>query len=202
MTATAGYDRELEWDEAPSPAERRYAGWSVVRPAGLPGARWLPLARIGDVGLFLVPPGSERDATARYVEPVIARKRGRKGSGDYVGVDGRVRLSQTDADGQIASCPPGPYRLPSPPRSAPSCRPPAIRVAIVDVSFENLAALRGLASRASAVDGPYLVGLATEDGPPAAQAGASAAPGRAPGHGTCMAGGVLSEAPGARQPPP
>jgi hypothetical protein len=198
LTATAGYDRELEWDEAPSPGERRYAGWSVVRSAGLPAARWLPLAGIGDVGLFLVPPGSERDAAARYVEPVIARKRGRKGSGDYVGVDGRVRLSQADADGQIASCPPGPYRLPSPAPSVSAGGTPAIRVAIVDVSFDNLAALRGLASRGAAVDGPYLVGLATEDQGQAAQAGASAAAGRAPGHGTCMAGVVLSEAPGAR----
>jgi hypothetical protein len=198
LTATAGYDRELEWDEAPSPAERRYAGWSVVRPAGPPAARWLPLAGIGDLALCLAPPGSERDAAARYVEPVVARKRGRKGSGDYVGVDGRVRLSHPDADGQLASCPPGPYRLPSPPRRAPAGGPPAVRVAIVDVSFENLAALRGLASRGAAVDGPYLVGLATEDQQHAALARASGPPGRAPGHGTCMAGVVLSEAPGAR----
>jgi hypothetical protein len=196
LTATAGYDRELEWDEPPSPSERRYAGWSVVRADGAPAPRWRPLARIGGLALWLAPPGTERDAPARYVEPIVVRKRGRKGSGDYVGVDGRVRLSAEGAEGPLATCPPGPYRWPSPPLAAPLREPRAVRVAIVDVSFDNVAALRGLAAGGAVVDGPYLVGLATDDG--GGSAGASGARGTAPGHGTCMAGVVLSEAPGAR----
>jgi hypothetical protein len=197
LTATAGYDRELEWDEPPSPAERRYAGWSVVRADGAPAARWRPLAQLGGLALWLAPPGSAGDAPARYVEPVVVRKRGRKGSGDYVGVDGRVRLQAESVEEPLASCPPGPYRWPSPALRAPLCEPRAVRVAIVDVSFDNVAALRGLATAGAVVDGPYLVGLATDDAG-AGPAGAPAARGKAPGHGTCMAGVVLSEAPGAR----
>ena len=91
------YERELEWNEPPSLSERRYARWAVVRAAGAPAASWWPLARLGAVDLYLAPPGSEHDAPARSVTPLIARKRGRRGSGDYAGVDGDVQTGAHDA---------------------------------------------------------------------------------------------------------
>ena len=100
------YQRELEWNEPPSHGERRYAGWTVVRAAGAPAASWWPLARIGAVDLYLAPPGSEREAPALSVTPLIAGKRGRRGGGDYAGVDGEV---QTDAF-EITTAPVAPAR--------------------------------------------------------------------------------------------
>ena len=94
LSAAVGYQRELEWNEPPSPDERRYARWTVVRAAGAPAASWWPLARIGAVDLYLAPPGSEQEAPSLSVTRLIAGKRGRRGSGDYVGVDGEV---QTDS---------------------------------------------------------------------------------------------------------
>ena len=62
----------------------------------------------------------------------------------------------------------------------------AIRVAVVDVSFDKLAALP------SVVEGPMRVGLPGDD--PDFE---SARPAIGPGHGTAMAGVVLADCPGA-----
>jgi subtilase family protein len=175
-----GYHRELEWNEPPSHCARRYARWTVVRAAGLPAPSWWPLAHIGAVNLYLAPPGSEREAPSLSVTPLIAGKRGRRGSGDYAGVDGDV---QTDGfeDATAPIAPARPYPL------APAViGSDAIRVAVVDVSFDKLAALP------SAVEGPMRVGLPGDDDFD------SARPAIAPGHGTSMAGVVLAECPGAR----
>ncbi len=175
-----GYQRELEWNEPPSPDERRYARWTVVRAAGAPAASWWPLARIGAVDLYLVPPGSEHDAPSLSVTRLIAGKRGRRGSGDYVGVDGDVQTDGFEI-ATAADVPARPY--PFPPTAIGS---DAIRVAVVDVSFDKLAALP------SAAEGPIRVGLPGDDG----DAG-SARPAIGPGHGTAMAGVVQAECPGA-----
>ena len=99
------YQRELEWDEPPSLSERRYARWAVVRAAGAPAPSWWPLARIGAVDLYLASPGSERDAPALSVTPLCARKRGRRGSGDYAGVDGHVQTGAFDVEASAAGAP-------------------------------------------------------------------------------------------------
>ena len=62
----------------------------------------------------------------------------------------------------------------------------AVRVAVVDVSFDKLAALP------SAVEGPMRVGLPGDDA-----ASGSSRPAIGPGHGTAMAGVVLADCPGA-----
>jgi hypothetical protein len=175
-----GYQRELEWNEPPSHGERRYAHWTVVRAAGAPAASWWPLARIGAVDLYLAPPGSEQEAPALSVTRLIARKRGRRGGGDYVGVDGDVQTDGFEITA-AAVAPARPY--PFPPAVI---RSDAIRVAVVDVSFDKLAALP------SVVEGPMRVGLPGDDAPVE-----SARPAIAPGHGTAMAGVVLADCPGA-----
>ena len=63
----------------------------------------------------------------------------------------------------------------------------AIRVAVVDVSFDKLAALPSVA------EGPMRVGLPGDDGDFDQQSARRAI---APGHGTAMAGVVLAECPG------
>ena len=176
-----GYQRELEWNEPPSPDERRYARWTVVRAAGAPAASWWPLARIGAVDLYLAPPGSEQEAPSLSATRLIAGKRGRRGSGDYVGVDGDVQTDGFEDRPPPRTCPPVRTRF----RRRRSART-HIRVAVVDVSFDKLAALP------SAVEGPIRVGLPGEDG----DAG-SARPAFGAGHGTAMAGVVLAECPGA-----
>jgi hypothetical protein len=174
------YHRELEWNEPPAHGERAYARWTVVRAAGQPAASWWPLARIGAVDLYLAPPGREQDAPALSVTPLVAGKRGRRGSGDYPGVDGDVQTADTDGfDGAEALVPP-PRPIPFPPVVIDS---DAIRVAVVDVSFDKVSALP------SQVEGPMCVGLPGDDGP--------ARPVLGPGHGTMMAGVVLAECPGA-----
>jgi hypothetical protein len=173
------YQRELEWNEPPSPCERRYARWTVVRAAGSPAASWWALARIGAVDLYLAPPGSEQDAPALSVTPLIASKRGRRGSGDYAGVDGHLQTDSFDV-AAASVAPARPYSFP--PVAIGS---DAIRVAVVDVSFDKLAALP------SVVEGPMRVGLPADD------EFESAPPAITPGHGTAMAGVVLAECPGA-----
>ena len=101
-----GYQRELEWNEPPSHCERRYARWTVVRAVGPPAASWWPLARIGAVDLYLASPGSEQDAPTLSVTPLIAGKRGRRGSGDYAGVDGALQTDGFD----VATAPVAPAR--------------------------------------------------------------------------------------------
>ena len=84
---------------------------------------------------YLAPPGSEQEAPALSVTPLIAGKRGRRGSGDYAGVDGDVQTDGFD----VATAPVAPARpYPFPPVAIGS---DAIRVAVVDVSFDKLAAL-------------------------------------------------------------
>src|SRR5436190_12668002 len=127
------YERELEWHEPPSQCERRYARWAVVRAAAGPAASWWPLARLGAVDLYLAPPGRERDAPTLSVTPVIAAKRGRRGGGAYVGVDGHVQIDGTDGrdawqpeDNPAAPLAPiAPASSPAPPHP-----PPAAVVAI------------------------------------------------------------------------
>jgi hypothetical protein len=184
------YHRELEWNEPPLPDERRYARWTVVRAAGPPAACWWPLARIGAVELYLAPPGSEGDAPTLSATPLLAGKRGRRGSGDYAGVDGDVQQDVSgappdglDDDAAPPAAPPRPYAFP--PVEIDSR---AVRVAVIDVSFDKLAAL------SSAVEGPMRVGLPGDD----AAFDQEARPAIAPGHGTAMAGVVLAECPGAR----
>ena len=180
------YERELEWNEPPSLCERRYARWAVVRAAGAPARSWWPLARIGAVHLYLAPPGSERDAPVASFTPLIAAKRGRRGSGDYAGVDGAVQTDGFD-DCTAAGAPP-PERPFAPPGQAAQCANDdgAIRVAVVDVSFD-----RHLGALPAPVDGPMLVGV------PGLAQDVVAVASRGPGHGTQMAGVVLSQFPGA-----
>jgi len=177
------YQRELEWNEPPSLSERRYARWAVVRAAGAPAPSWWPLARIGAVDLYLASPGSERDAPALSVTPLIARKRGRRGSGDYAGVDGHVQTGAFDVEASAAGAPPPARPFPAPVISPPAAR--AVRVAVVDISFDRAAALP------SPVEGPFPVGLPNADDvhAPATSWG--------PGHGIAMAGIVLTQCPGA-----
>jgi len=187
------YHRELEWNEPPLPDERRYARWTVVRAAGPPAAPWWPLARIGAVDLYLAPPGSQGAAPTLSATPLIAGKRGRRGSGDYAGVDGDVQqgAGQVGSAVRTDGCDDDDAELVAPQR--PYAFPPvvidsdAVRVAVVDVSFDRLAAL------SSDVDGPMRVGLPGDDAELE-----PARPAIAPGHGTAMAGVVLAECPGAR----
>jgi hypothetical protein len=185
LTAAATYDRELEWNELPTSSERSYTRWTVVRAAGAPAAAWWPLARIGRVALHLAPPGTEMDAPVLSATPAVAAKRGRRGSGDYAGVDGHVGLADRhleENDGVCANDSPAPPHAPQcPPAGAGAGR---IRVAVVDVSFDNLEALG-----AAVFDGPMLVGLPGERDTPTSVV--------APGHGTMMAGVVLADAPDA-----
>ncbi len=191
---TLGYERALEWKEPPALEELAFCGWSVARPAGRPAARWLPLARIGDVRLHLCPPGTERDAATSFTEPLVAVKRGTPARGGYVGVDGQVR---TAAFHPAPTAPAG-----SPPRLSPDVvRAPRrgradageVRVAVIDVGFENLGVLDAFG--AGRVEGPFSLSrlVAASD----ACAGAPPAT-RAPGHGTAMAGIVLHQVPRAR----
>ena len=223
--AFACYDRELEWNEPPSASERRWAGWTVVRAAGEPAARWLPLARLGAVALYLAPPGADADAPALYAEPVAARKRGRKRGGDYVGVDGQVMTSLSVETGTAieevgqpvmvaAALETGAARgagarmvaaLPDDTGAgAIEASGARVRVAVIDVAFANVAALDGLGRGGAAVEGPYLVGLidGVEDGGAGAGGGGGGALPAAvdppAGHGTVMAGIVLHEVEGAR----
>src|SRR5262245_26228144 len=175
------YERELEWNEPPSLCERRYARWAVVRAAGAPARSWWPLARVGGVHLSLGAPGSERDAPIASFTPLIAAKRGRRGSGDYAGVDGAVQTDAFDPCTAADGPPPEPPFAP-PARPANDCG--AIRVAVVDVSFD-----RHRGALPASVDGPILVGL-----PGLAQDAVAA---RGAGHGTQMAGVVRSQFPGA-----
>jgi len=175
------YHRELEWNEPPSCGERRYARWTVVRAAGQPAPSWWPLARVGAVDLYLAPPGSEREAPTLSVTPLVAGKRGHRGGGDYPGVDGDVQTDRFD-DAVAAVAPAPPYSFP-----AARIDSDAIRVAVVDVSFDKLAALPSI------VEGPMRVGLPGDD----RDFDQSARPTIAPGHGTMMAGVVLAECPGA-----
>src|SRR5262245_4416877 len=163
------YERELEWNEPPSDCERRYARWAVVRAAGAPAPAWWPLARIGSVALYLAPPGCEGDAPTLSVTPLVAAKRGRRGSGDYAGVDGCVQTN-LHAPCTAAGVPP-PERPFPPPK--PARRSRAVRVAVVDVSFE-----RHLVALPQVVEGPIRVGL------PGLNHDAVAS--RGPGHGTQM----------------
>ena len=57
------------------PSAGTLGGPSCARRAR-PAAAWWPLARIGAVDLYLAPPGSEQDAPALSVTPVVAAKRG------------------------------------------------------------------------------------------------------------------------------
>ena len=184
--AAASYGRELEWNEPPSACECRYARWTVVRAAGTPAAAWWPLASIGRVDLHLAPPGTAAAAAVLSATPLVAAKRGRRGSGDYVGVDGHVGLGdghiEDNDNGRAGDDPARPHAPMFAPALLASDR---IRVAIVDVSFDNVEALDS-----AAVDGPLLVGL-----PGDRDAATSIV---APGHGTMMAGVVLAEAPDAR----
>jgi hypothetical protein len=182
------YDRALEWNEPPAPIERRYARWTVVRAAAAPAARWWPLARIGAVDLYLAPPGHEHDAPVLYTEPLLAAKRGRRGAGDYPGVDGLVALPRFhETEGGDAREPPHGWPAFRAPRTGGGAGP---RVAVIDVCFDNAGILADLcAASGGCVDGPHPVGVATEPPRPPLTA--------APGHGTAMAGIVLAEVPGA-----
>jgi hypothetical protein len=173
------YKRELEWTEPPTVSERRYARWAVVRAAAAPAASWWPLARLGGVDLYLAPPGSEQDAPVVSVTPVVAAKRGRKGGGDYTGVDGHIQLDTFPLGDDPAVEPPRPH--PSPSWPARRRRREPIRVAVVDVSFDDLGALPAPA------EGPIAVGLPGDDH--------QGAPTMGPGHGTQMAGVVQAVCP-------
>jgi hypothetical protein len=176
------YERELEWNEPPTVSERRYARWAVVRAAGEPAASWWPLARIGTVDLYLAPPGAERDAATLSVTPVVAAKRGRRGGGDYTGVDGHIQLDAFPlGDDDPSALPARPHRFPGWPRAARGRG--RIRVAVVDVSFDEIAALPAPA------EGPFPVGLPGDGGGEARTMG--------PGHGTQMAGVVQAVCPAA-----
>jgi len=188
LSVAAGYDRELEWNEPPSACERRYARWAVVRATGAPAGAWWPLAHIGRVDLYLAPPGSEHDAPVLSTTPLVCAKRGRRGSGDYVGVDGHVGVvgrHLVDNDNAASDGAPAP---PHAPRFAPagSNDGDRIRVAVVDVSFDNVEAI---AHAGADVEGPILVGLPGDHDVRTSII--------APGHGTSMAGVVLAEAPDA-----
>ena len=194
---TLGYERALEWKEPPSPEELAWCGWSVARAVGKPAARWLPLARIGSVRLYLCPPETERDAATSFVEPLVAEKRGTPTRGGCVGVDGQVLRSS------FYPAPSVPPMRPSDPGPVPflvGARLPRrhrhsrdVRVAVIDVGFENLSVLEAFG--AGRVEGPFSLSrlVVAND----ARAGALPAPG-APGHGTAMAGIVLHQVPRAR----
>jgi len=182
------YDRELEWNEPPAHSEHPYARWTVVRAAGPPAAAWWPLARIGAVDLYVAPPGHERDAPAVSITPLVAAKRGRRGSGDYAGVDGHVQTEAFEAAAAAVAMEASALASAPPSRPARARRTRAIRVAVVDVSFDELAALP-----LARVEGPMHAGL-----PGGVERAAAALPSCGPGHGTQMAGVVLAEFPGAR----
>jgi hypothetical protein len=205
VTGTS-YHRALEWNEPPAPAERRYARWTVVRADAAPAPRWLPLARIGEVRLYLSPPGCEHDAPACYVQPVVASKRGRRGSGSEVGLNGQVCERLFFFEENVVEAPPLPragslasWTAAAAAASTSWAQP--VSVAVVDVSFDNVEALDELVARSpgAVVQGPWTVGLPTSDSD---GDGDGAGPRRplsgAPGHGTAMAGIVLHEVPGAR----
>jgi len=203
------YQRELEWNEPPSLSERRYARWAVVRAAGAAAPSWWPLARIGAVDLYLAPPGRARDASALSVTPLCARKRGRRGSGDYPGVDGHAQTGAFEVDGSMIESGPSkgpeppamaraeqssaaPHAIDAPPPARPYPPPPpvtttgrAVRVAVVDISFDRLAALP------SPADGPFPVGLPNSDDVRVSTTSWG------PGHGIAMAGIVQTQCPGA-----
>jgi hypothetical protein len=174
------YQRELEWNEPPSSSERRYARWAVVRAAGAPAASWWPLARIGDVDLYLAPAERADDAPALSVTPLVAVKRGRRGGSDYAGVDSVVQLGAFSLGGDPADVPARPH----PPLAWPAAVADRVRVAVVDVSFEETAALP------LPFDGPFAVGLPDDED--------ERAPAMGPGHGTQMAGVVQAVCPRAR----
>jgi hypothetical protein len=175
------YKRELEWNEPPTVSERRYARWAVVRAAATPAASWWPLARLGAVDLYLAPPGSERAAPVLSTSPVVAAKRGRKGGGDYTGVDGHIQLDTFPLGDDPAVQPARPHPSPAWPPAAVGRDP--IRVAVIDVSFDDLGALPAPA------EGPISVGLPGDD--------RQQAPTMGPGHGTQMAGVVQVVCPAA-----
>ena len=199
---TLGYERALEWKEPPSPEELAWCGWSVARAAGRPAARWVPLARIGSVRLHLSPPGTERAAATSFTEPLVAVKRGTPARGGYVGVDGHVRTA-TFYPGSVPVPSPAVRQaipVPSPVRGRGLGRgralreaTPAVRVAVIDVGFENLSILDAFG--AGRVEGPFsLSRLVVASDAPAT----TTPPTRAPGHGTAMAGIVLHQVPRAQ----
>jgi hypothetical protein len=155
------------------------------------------------VDLYLAPPGRAQDAPAISTTPLIASKRGRRGSGDYPGVDGQVQTDAFDVDASIDS---GGERvgaptlpLPTPPamiRGEQSSPAPhaiasgAVRVAVIDIAFDRLGALPAPA------EGPIPVGLPADDAPATT---ASTIASWGPGHGTAMAAIVQVQCPGARR---
>jgi hypothetical protein len=106
----------------------------------------------------------------------------------------------TDGSAPVQGRPPMPARTsgarsvfaprPAPPPSPPTRQAPEIRVAVIDVSFDNLALLG--ASNQARLDGPFIARLGPEPPPPPRPLSASA------GHGAAMAGIILHEVAGAR----
>ena len=185
-----GYERELEWNEPPSPDERRYARWTVVRAAGAPG-RVVVAAGAHRRGRSLPRAAGERAGRAGAVRRrrLVAAKRGRRGSGDYVGVDGHV---QTDAlrDRHRRRTAPARARTPSP--------PPAIALGRHPRRGHRRRVRQARRAAGAAVEGPIRVGLPGDD---ATRIGADRAIGARSRHGDGgrRAGGVSGRA---RRPVP
>ena len=156
-TAAVAYERELEWNEPPTVSERRYARWAVVRAAGAPaaaGGRSRASAR--SISTWRRPGASATRRSCRST-PVVAAKRGRRGSGDYAGVDGHVqtrRVRRSAATARRAAGAPASVRPPRRRAAQPTGADPrrGRRVA-----FDNLAALP------ASVEGPIRVGLPGDD---------------------------------------
>ena len=180
-----GYKRELEWNEPPSrvrapvrAVDRRARGRRPGRVVVAAGAHRRGRSRTSRR------PGSERDApVAVRRRRLVAAKRGRRGGGDYAGVDGDVQTGALRADATAADAAGAPVSAACRRRAIGS---DAIRVAVIDVAFDELAALPAPA------EGPIRVGLPGDDATSRADA-----PAIGPGHGTAMAGVVLAVCPGA-----
>jgi hypothetical protein len=97
-----GYHLLRQLDVAPSKEDQSHLDYSIVSPLGgadlqpadVP-ASWSPFPSIGEERLYVTPSIDERALPARFIQPLVCRRRGQPSSGvGYIGVDSRVWMNE------------------------------------------------------------------------------------------------------------
>jgi hypothetical protein len=142
-----GYQLLRQLDLEPSAEDLLYRDYSVVSP--LPGAdgralpvpaSWIPFPSVGEERLYLSPSIDEGALPARFIQPLVCRRRGRSTPEmGYIGVNSRVWMEER-------------YMLPPPPRRqglAPGPERPEIGLPRPRISVETLLRAIGLGAPAA-----------------------------------------------------
>src|SRR5687767_5416033 len=93
-----GYHLLRQLDLTPSVDDLPYLDFSIVSPQpGADGhplpvpASWVPFPSVGEERLYVSPSMDEGALPARFIQPLVARRRGHPAHGrGYIGVDSRV----------------------------------------------------------------------------------------------------------------